>query len=87
MIIPTQKEATTRHETALDIFVARWEPCDDKAWAEAFREDLGELIAYIAAQHNAHSTLGESATSQAVSNAENLSTSDGVPPSAPAQVA
>lgn len=39
------------------------------------------------AQQNAHLTLGESAPSQAVSNAEAVSTSDGVPPSAPAQVA
>lgn len=39
------------------------------------------------AQQNAHPTLGESATSQAVTNAETLSTSDGVPPSAPARVA
>lgn len=39
------------------------------------------------AQHNAHPTLGESATSQAVTNAETLSASDGVPPSAPARVA
>ena len=39
------------------------------------------------AQQNAHPTLGESAPSQAVSNAETLSTSDGVPPSAPARVA
>lgn len=40
-----------------------------------------------AAQQNAHPTLGDSATSQAESNAETLSTSDGVPPSAPARVA
>jgi len=40
-----------------------------------------------AAQQYAHLTLGESAPSQAVSNAEAVSTSDGVPPSAPAQVA
>jgi len=40
-----------------------------------------------AAQQNAHPTLGESATSQAVSEAETLSTSDSVPPSAPVRVA
>lgn len=40
-----------------------------------------------AAEHNAHLTLGESATSQTVFNAEAVSASDGVPPSAPAQVA
>ena len=41
----------------------------------------------IAAEQNAHLTLGESAPSQTVFYAEAVSTSDGVPPSAPAQVA
>lgn len=45
------------------------------------------LPAKKAAQQNAHPTLGESATSQAVSEAETLSTSDSVPPSAPVRVA
>ena len=40
-----------------------------------------------AAQQSVHLTLGDSATSQAVSEAETLSTSDGVPSSAPARVA
>lgn len=52
-----------------------------------YNVEISDLHEIGEAQHNAHSTLGESATSQAVINTEILSTSDGVPPSAPARVA
>lgn len=58
--------------------------CFQKPTPEAY--DLA-WQAWKAAQQNAHPTLGKSADLQAVSEAETLSTSDGVPPSAPARVA
>jgi hypothetical protein len=68
----------TDTRTMTDDNMAKWDLLLDK---------LEHMQKEAAAQHNAHPTLGESATSQAVSNAETLSTSDGVPPSAPARVA
>lgn len=68
----------TDTRTMTDDNMAKWDLLWDK---------LERMQKEAAAQQNAHPTLGESATSQAVTNAETFSTSDGVPPSAPARVA